>query len=179
MMVGALGGGHLMKKGRRRALLIACAIGIFGISITARLDFITILFGRLIFGTSTGIMATTIPRFIEETTPSSYFDRVASIWKISMALGSLNAYCLGYILPYNQDVQALKETDRWLIIYFWFPLILYVCMILGLVFVVRYDAIKFLINSGSTIDAKLAIMQVYKYQDPSDVLKSLSKSLNT
>ena len=100
-MIGALSGGRVMKNGRRKALLIACATGLVGIAITARLDFYTILLGRAIFGLSTGFMATVIPRFVEETSPSAYFDRVAAIWKISMGVGSISAYSLGYLLPSN------------------------------------------------------------------------------
>ena len=90
-MTGALISAQLMKAGRRRALLIACALGLVGVTVTARLDYFTILLGRFMFGTSAGIMAVTIPRFIEETTPASYFDRVGAFWKVSFAVGSLSA----------------------------------------------------------------------------------------
>ena len=178
LMTGALTGGHLMKAGRRNALLFACSLGITGVSLTARLSFGTILIGRFMYGISCGIMGITSSRFVEETTPPSYFDRVAPIYSISRSLGELIAYSLGYLLPSNKDVQALHDTDRWLIIYFYFPMIMYVCLLLGLLFVIKHDAIKFLINRGNITEAKLAIMQMYQYQDPSDVLKSLSKSLN-
>lgn len=178
-MVGVICGGHLMKAGRRNALLIACFIGIFGVSLTARLNFVTICLGRFLYGTSAGIMGITGSRYVEETTPSSYFDRVAPIYSVSQTIGGLIAYSLGFILPPNNDLQGLIETNRWLIIYFWVPMTLYVCLLLGLLFVVKHDAIKFLINHGKITEAKLHIMQMYQYQDPTDVLKSLSKSLDS
>ena len=76
MSLGALSGGLFMKIGRRNTMFIATVIGISGIVITSFLNLPCLLVGRYLFGYSVGIYTATIPRFIEETVPNHYFDRI-------------------------------------------------------------------------------------------------------
>lgn len=70
MTLGSIIGGRVVKLGRRAAFLIACMVGIVGVSITMieRIPFI--LLGRLIYGFSCGLISICVPRFIEETVPN-------------------------------------------------------------------------------------------------------------
>ena len=70
MTIGAISGGKLMTIGRRLALIICDIIGIIGVSITMDFHYPMLLCGRFIFGLSSGLMSSIIPRYIEDTVPN-------------------------------------------------------------------------------------------------------------
>ena len=54
------------------------------------------------------------------------------------------------------------DTNVWMVIYIYVPMGLYISCILGFIFIVKYDTIKFNIVRENEEEAKLAIMQMYK-----------------
>ncbi len=83
MTIGAIVGGILMKIGRRKSLIIICIIGIIGNLITFNFYLTTILIGRFIFGFSTGLSSSIVPRMIEETIPSHIYDSLGVTFAFS------------------------------------------------------------------------------------------------
>lgn len=77
-------------------------------------------------------------------------------------MGTIAAYFWGEILPDDEDTAALKSSNTWRLIYFYFPFVLYLITILGLLFVVRQDSVKFLMGKGKKVEAKAHIKQLYK-----------------
>ena len=65
----------------------------------------------------------------------------------------------GEMLPDNKAKQALVDDDiEWRLIIVYFPLILYASVIIFFVFILRHDAVKFLVADESKKKAaKLAI----------------------
>jgi len=63
-------------------------------------------------------------------------------------MGTIVAFSSGLLLP--KDDADLKTTDLWLVIYGWIPLSFLVVFLIGLLTVVKYDTIQFLIMSGNT-----------------------------
>ncbi len=60
--------------------------------------------------------------------------------------GSIIAFLLGEILPDDQDTDSLKNTERWRIIYVYFPVTLYALTLFGFIFILKEDSIKYLIS---------------------------------
>ena len=107
MAIGAGVGGKLMQFGRRRALLLISAIGVIGVSIgliniTA---FYVLIFGRITLGFCTGLFGATLPRYIEEYLPLSYYTIGALIFVVSQNVGSCLGMYDGLFLPreYNNS----------------------------------------------------------------------------
>ena len=146
MTIGAVSGGQLMKIGRRKAVLIACSFGIIGNVITNFLSFYNLIIGRLLFGFSVGLFSSMCPRFQEETYPSHLYDKLAPLYNFSQTVGTIFAYFFGEIIPDNDNEQALIDDENWRIIYFYFPVALYGCILVGYLVFLRNDAVKFLIN---------------------------------
>jgi hypothetical protein len=52
-------------------------------------------------------------------------------------MGTLCAYFWGEILPDDKDVETLKKSNSWKIIYGYFPLALYCVTIIGLLLFIK------------------------------------------
>ena len=72
------------------------------------------------------------------------------------------AFLLGEILPEDTDKDALKETEKWRIMYFIYPGAIYLVTLLSLIFIIKYDSIKNLITKGKIEEAKKHLCLVYK-----------------
>ena len=67
--IGAAMAGKIISIGRRRTLLMCCAIGIFGTGLSLIENFYMMILGRTIFGLACGIQTVVTPRYIEEYVP--------------------------------------------------------------------------------------------------------------
>lgn len=106
LTIGCLSGGSLMKIGRRQSLIIAIGIGMFGVGITASvflLNFPLLLVGRSIFGFSSGLIASIVPKYIEETVPSQVWSSMGVILQTASAIGTLISFLLAEVLPSDDD----------------------------------------------------------------------------
>ena len=83
MTVGAVCGGMLMKKGRRKSQFVCFAIGIVGVGICIIKNVYAFIVGKLLFGLSVGLISSTCPRFVEEMVPYHLFDFIAPIFNFS------------------------------------------------------------------------------------------------
>ena len=73
------------------------------------------------------------------------------------------SYLLAEFLPSDNEIEKLKVTNKWMIAYIYVPLFLYGIIAIILFKVVKYEPIKFSLDKGNTKEAKLAVMQMYKY----------------
>ena len=159
-----------MKIGRRESLFIAIAIGLFGISLTAillagwnKVTFWILNIGRLIFGYSTGLLSVIVSRTIEETVPTHLYSSLAVCVNMMMSFGQFIAFLWAEVLPDDDDTEALEKTKNWIYPYLICPGGLYLIGLLGLLCIVREDAIKFLIVNGKNDQARKHIRRLYKH----------------
>ena len=112
------------------------------------------IFGRFMFGISTGLFTSTATRYIEETVPSHLFEKLGATYNMSLNAGLMIAFFMAEFLPDDQDEIALKSTERWRIFYFWLPGSIYCIILISLIFTIRHDSIKNLITTGNKLEAK-------------------------
>ena len=148
LTIGALAGGELLKIGRRRLQFLNCIIGIIGTATTMYFSLWSIILGRFLYGICAGLLATSLPRYVEEVIPSHIYELGATIFYVSSTVGTLAGYALGAILPADNDIPALKADERWRVLYFYFPGTMLILVILLFLFVIRYDSVKFLITKN-------------------------------
>lgn len=109
--------------------------------------------------------------------PAHLYEPLGVTYIFAQQVGTVSAYSLGEFLPPDDDIEALKVTDRWLVIYVWFPVTMQLLCMLCLTFVVRYDSIKFLIVKGEYEEAIKHVKCVYKYADSDEAAKRFVESL--
>ena len=140
--IGAASGGKIMQYGRRYGLLVACTAGSFGVALTLIKDFNMQLVGRLIYGFAAGIQSVISPRFIEEYVPLELCGTCITVFSFAQNLGLLVALLIAYILPDDDDKEALGENESWRLI-FGLPLLMY-ALIFGLLkLFIRYDSPRY------------------------------------
>jgi len=157
MTIGAVSGGVLMKIGRRRAQFVSIAIGIVGVLITMFFNMGTIIIGRIILGYSVGLLSTIIGRVIEETVPTSMHEMMSTYFYMMQGVGIMVAYGWALYLPDDHNIHQMKTTNRWRAIWVYFPIGYYLLYILLLLFYLKYDSLKFLINKNSKEEALKAV----------------------
>ena len=146
--IGAIIGGQIISHGRRRSVLVYNLVSIVGslLSLVANLPVMCI--GRLIFGFATGVLVTACPKIIEETVPAHYMD----YWYGTSTNLGINVLVMvnllaGLLLPSPSDIESLKTTEIWRVIYF-FPIPLSCLAIMLTLFVHKYDSLHFLVEQG-------------------------------
>lgn len=110
------------------------------------LDIVLICLGRLIQGISSGFFSASSTRFIEETLPTKLYDTLGPIFTVSWAFGVLLAYIIAEILPKDSEEDELRNTELWRVIYCYFPMFFFLLLTFSLVFYIKHDPPKFLIN---------------------------------
>lgn len=161
---GSLTSGVLMKSGRKRCMLIATAIGVTGICIEMIDNFWVISVGRLIYGFACGIYAPCIGRYIEEMLPAHLLPQLFPIYTCGMAASAILVMMAAIILPNVADEIAVKQSEAAWRIFLGFPLLLYGITTLGILFLIKHEPPKFLINNGREREALEAIHAIY-HQD--------------
>ena len=126
-------------------------------------NFYVILAGRLLFGLYAGLSCVIIPKYMIETVPIHLFDVFGPLFNVFCGCGLLAAYSIGGILPDNDDTEALEKTELWRIIYFYFPLTLFLISVVGFLTILREDSIKNLIITGKHAEARVHLCKVYKH----------------
>jgi MFS family permease len=160
MTLGAVTGGKVMNIGRRNAMFVSIIIGMSGVSITMIFNFYAILIGRFLYGFSAGMFTAISSRFVEETVPIHLYETLSPCLNIAHSFGGISASLIGLILPADKDHKDLLETEKWRIIYFFFPFVMYTVLFLGLLFTIKHDSVKNMVNKG--IDAQVALCKIYK-----------------
>lgn len=147
MILGASGSGTVMGKGRRIAMLWASYIGIAGCIITQVTNIYALIFGRFLFGLSTGAMVCVGSKYLEETIPAKLYEVFSPLIIAGNSFGTLCAFLLGLILPNQFNTDALAKSSMWRLFYAYIPVFMYGLFILGMFTIGKHDSIKFLINT--------------------------------
>ena len=103
MTIGAVSGGILMKKGRRKALMVSCGFGIVGVTITLKLNIYILIIGRALLGLSVGLYSSIDPRYLEETIPHHLYNPLTVLYYSTLAGGGVISYFSGELLPLNTN----------------------------------------------------------------------------
>lgn len=105
MAFGAGFGGKIMKAGRRRALLWFFFVGAVGVSLSliGITKFYFMLAGRFILGFCNGLIGATVPRYIEEYVPLSYYTLVAVLFCVGQNFGTSLGMFDGLLLPHEYN----------------------------------------------------------------------------
>ena len=117
-----------------------------GISITMYFNYWVIVVGRVLFGVSAGAITCILPKYIEETVPAKQLGSLIALYKFNSTLGVFVAFMWGEYLPSDKDTWELEHTNKWRVIYFYFPASLYLLYLIALLFVLKEDSIKYLID---------------------------------
>ena len=90
---------------------------------------------------------------------------------VGQSIGTLVAFGWGYLLPSNKDTAALVNDEVWRISYAYFPISINLANVIGMLTLVKYDSIKYLIVSDNLEEAHLAVKQVYKGANTDQMVK--------
>ena len=126
-----------MVIGRRKSLFICIVVGIIGNSVTMIFKYPFLIIGRFLFGISTGLFSAIVPRYVKETIPAHLYEPVAAFFVTCHVCGENVAFLWGEYLPSNDNVALLRATERWRMIYFVFPVALYLFVLLALIFIIK------------------------------------------
>lgn len=122
MTIGAVSGGVMMKIGRRKSMFICLVIGLAGNFMTIDINnFAMIIIGRFLFGISSGLYSSIVPKMFAETIPQHILSSVVASFCTSQAFATFISFLMGAILPDDDDTEALKDTNRWLVFYIYVP----------------------------------------------------------
>ena len=157
LAVGATSAGKIIAIGRRRTLLMCCAIGMLGVGITLIEDFTAMVVGRTIWGFACGIQTVVTPRYIEEYIPVQVYTTCFGVYYFSQNAGNLCALFSGLLLPPDDQPQELVDSDMWFWI-FAFPLLWYGTMLALMLTVVVHDSPKYSLVTGKKKEC-LAVIQ--------------------
>jgi len=104
-LVGALVAGELTDRlGRRRSVLIAAALFIFGAGIQAYAPVTVVLVcGRFIIGLGVGVASVAAPLYSAELAPAAWRGRFVSAYQLAITVGIFLAYLLGGALSSTAD----------------------------------------------------------------------------
>jgi MFS family permease len=160
-MFGSLNGGRFISKGRRIAMFLAIGIGIMGCSISCLQNEIAIIFGRILFGYSSGLMSTATNRYVDEYVPLVLFPKVAPIYSVSLNVGSLIATFPATVLPKDDSPLSVLEANTSWHYVFGFPVALYFILLLGFLFIVKTDTPKYYLLKRDRAMAKIAVKATY------------------
>ena len=72
-------------------------------------------------------------------------------------MATLISFLLGVILPADDDTEALKKTNKWLVFYIYVPAAMQLVFLFSLFTVIKYEPIKFLIQEEKTEEAIKAV----------------------
>ena len=95
-------------------------------------------------------------RYIEEYVPLAWFGTSSAIIMFALEVGIFLASIMGFVLPHEEDTEALKETQSWIYIFAVQPIMCTLSIILFYVYVGN-DTPRFYISRGMDDTAKQVI----------------------
>lgn len=103
LTISALICGKIMQYGRLKVLNLACIVGIIGLLCMLNLNLYMIIFGRFLYGFSTGLILVAAPRFQEEVVPPTLVSLFGAFYCFSKAIATLIGFLLAIGLPSDYD----------------------------------------------------------------------------
>lgn len=121
--IGSLCGGAIVGKGRRRTILWSSTLNFFILIPTLFQVYPLMVTCKFIWGISNGVTGIAVARLIEEVLPPKLMSKYGALYNLSLAFGAMLSILLGLILPKSSDIEGLKKTELWRVV-FGFPIIL-------------------------------------------------------
>ena len=156
-------GSILMSRGRARAFIVACCVGIFGSLFTFIQNFYVFLFAKFIVGASIGLTGVVVARYIEEYVPLKWFGTAQAISLASLQGGIFLSTIIGAVLPPDES-EDLGETNAWIFIFMLHPILMVITIALFLI-LIRTDTPRFYLSTGQEEKAKLVLKKMYDTKD--------------
>ena len=103
-LLGAIGGGVIIKFGRRKVLLWFNIVAAIAITLTMFLSVELICLGRLLFGICAGVFLVAAPKMLDETIPVSHLAIFGTVTNTFLSLGITVAIMMGVVLPADGDI---------------------------------------------------------------------------
>ena len=97
--VGSFTAGFVLAYGRRKALMVTCAIYAVGALLCQYMDFWSLLSGRFLAGIGAGFNSVCINRFLEEYVPLVLYSTASPFNLFLGQIGSFIALLTGLMLP--------------------------------------------------------------------------------
>jgi len=154
-MVGALGGGHIIRNiGYRGALIVASIFTISGIWTGFASSYWQQTFARILAGFGLGLITSTTPSYVDNFAPAAWRGTLGTLFQVFCTLGILASNIFGYFLMSPDRDAELKDycnahPKKWLMhqnLYLILPAI-FLAVLLGLM--------AFVIESSDTDDDPL------------------------
>jgi MFS family permease len=160
--IGSIFGGHLIDKGRRKAIFIMNFVVILGAALTLARTVYTIIIGRFICGFAAGILNMCSMKSIVETVPMKYSGAFGAMTNIFLNIGAMLCSVLGMALP--ADEEDYKEDEMWRLTY-GFPIVLAVIQVILMAAIFRWEPIDYSIKNGND---EAALHMLHRLYDPID-----------
>lgn len=113
--------------------------------------------------------------------PSQIYEMVGAVFCAFQCMGVIFAYLLGGILPDDADEAGLLATNRWRIIYVYFPFTMMTIFLISLLLQFKLESVKFLIKNKQMKHAKTAVSKIYigceKESQQMSIINALARSL--
>jgi len=164
-----------LKVGRRKLLIIADIIGIFGVTLTVIPNLPAMITGRLIVGLAAGIMTVVIPLYLTEISPPNYRGQIITGAIALNSLGTLFAYLGGLLMPLIKEKKESDATWRILLGISAVPPIL---NLLLFAFFFKRETPYFYLVKGKTEETKEALELIYKKDDINEKFNEVKQEVD-
>lgn len=156
------------KLGRKKLLIIAAFLSIFGIvSLLLSESIIELTIGRLITGLSSGMIIMITPIYIAETIPADLRGRATVCFQLFISLGILLATTISF---------AFNRTNNWKAV-FGFELIPAVA--LALISTMVAESPRWLITKNKTIQAIKSLQKVFSSEQATTMANEIRESIDS
>lgn len=162
-----------MKYGRRRSLIFSLICGIVGNVVSSFSSIYMVNIGRFIFGFASGLTSSIIPKYLTEVIPTHLYGAVMAGFTCIGGIGSLIATFVGGV------VKDGKNPHRdWILLYLYIPVSLQLLGLLGMIFVVNFESIKFLMDHGEKEEALKVVKKIYKHANTESMAVQILDEFN-
>lgn len=159
--IGAFVGGSAAQRfGRRKSMIIADLIAIFGMGLTLVANYPLFVIGRMITGFCCGLNSSIVPVYVGEMAPLPIKGTTGSCNQLLVCLGSLVAYLFGFGLPTSGPGEGFLWQNWWRIM-LGFPIITCLLRTLLLTTVFSYETPKYLVVNGHEEEARASLSKIY------------------
>lgn len=174
-LFGAMFGGPItLRLGRRKAIMIADIIAIFGSLIFLFPYTPTFAIARFIVGIASGVLAALCPLYINEISPPEIAGKLGSIVQLQVTLGIAVSYGLALPLPttdYNND-----PMNYWWIFMFTFQGSIAMIQFLQFLFVYKLETPHWLLGKERVDELYLSLKQIYVDERALEYFESMTSS---
>lgn len=136
-MIGSLFASTIVKIGRRKAILLASIVSLVGALIQFSLSYWVLIVGKIIYGSSAGVLITACALYLSESLPSDKVGTYGFAVNFGVTLGITLILILG---AFNKDL----GSNEWILVAVALPVVA-ICNFLSWLFILRNEPLDFCI----------------------------------